>query len=470
MKKQSKKGWFPNVYTILFVLAIAAAVLTWVIPAGSYERVTEGSVTKVVAGTYHTIEQSPQGPWQIFQALVTGFKNQSSLIYMILFVSAAVYMMTETKAVNTTFSKLAGAVKGKEEIAIFCVMFFMSMGGATGVFGNATLVLIPIGIFLSQAMGFDKTLGFFMIFFGQFSGFNVGWANAGVLGVAQSIAEVPLFSGFSARVIFHAVNFALSYGFVLLYLRQLRKDPTMSLNYEPGMAISEVMGSQSGKDSMGDSSITRVQALTMLCMCGGLIAIIIGALKFKWGADKISATFLVVCLLIGCVSCRDMNVAFDRFIKGCSTGVSAAFIVGFANALTVLMNDGKIMDTIVYYLAKPVEYAGPVLGAGLMFFANALINFFISSGSGQAAAVMPIMVPIADLAGITRQVAVQAFQFGDGFTNCMIPTIGTLMGGLGFAGISYGKYLKKAVPLILIQVVLAFFTLMLLQSIGWTGL
>ncbi len=150
MKKQSKKGWFPNVYTILFVLAIAAAVLTWVIPAGSYERVTEGSVTKVVAGTYHTIEQSPQGPWQIFQALVTGFKNQSSLIYMILFVSAAVYMMTETKAVNTTFSKLAGAVKGKEEIAIFCVMFFMSMGGATGVFGNATLVLIPIGIFLSQ--------------------------------------------------------------------------------------------------------------------------------------------------------------------------------------------------------------------------------------------------------------------------------------------------------------------------------
>ena len=269
-------------------------------------------------------------------------------------------------------------MKGKEEIAIFCVMFFMSMGGATGVFGNATLVLIPIGIFLSQAMGFDKTLGFFMIFFGQFSGFNVGWANAGVLGVAQSIAEVPLFSGFSARVIFHAVNFALSYGFVLLYLRQLRKDPTMSLNYEPGMAISEVMGSQSGKDSMGDSSITRVQALTMLCMCAGLIAIIIGALKFKWGADKISATFLVVCLLIGCVSCRDMNVAFDRFIKGCSTGVSAAFIVGFANALTVLMNDGKIMDTIVYYLAKPVEYAGPVLGAGLMFFSYSLINFFIS--------------------------------------------------------------------------------------------
>ena len=207
MKEGNKRSWFPNVYTILFLLAIVSAILTWIVPAGSYERVTEENVTKVVAGTYHVIGQNPQGPWEIFQALVTGFKNQSSLIYMILFVGAAVYMITETKAIDTIFMKLAKAVKGREEIAIFCVMFFMSMGGATGVFGNATLVLIPIGIFLSQAMGFDKTLGFFMIFFGQFAGFNVGWANAGVLGVAQAIAEVPLFSGFSARVIFHIVNF-----------------------------------------------------------------------------------------------------------------------------------------------------------------------------------------------------------------------------------------------------------------------
>ena len=247
MKEGNKRSWFPNVYTILFLLAIVSAVLTWIVPAGSYERVTEENVTKVVAGTYHVIGQNPQGPWEIFQALVTGFKNQSSLIYMILFVGAAVYMITETKAIDTIFMKLAKAVKGKEEIAIFCVMFFMSMGGATGVFGNATLVLIPIGIFLSQAMGFDKTLGFFMIFFGQFAGFNVGWANAGVLGVAQAIAEVPLFSGFNARVIFHIVNFALSYSFVIFYLHQIKKDPSKSLNYEQGVKVNDIMGYQDGR-------------------------------------------------------------------------------------------------------------------------------------------------------------------------------------------------------------------------------
>ena len=209
--------------------------------------------------------------------LVTGFKNQSSLIYMILFVGAAVYMITETKAIEHNFYETGKGRKGREEIAIFCVMFFMSMGGATGVFGNATLVLIPIGIFLSQAMGFDKTLGFFMIFFGQFAGFNVGWANAGVLGVAQAIAEVPLFSGFSARVIFHIVNFTLSYAFVIFYLHQIKKDPCKSLNYEQGLKTNDIMGYQDGE--LGDAPVTKVQVLSMLCMVAGLAAVVIGALK-----------------------------------------------------------------------------------------------------------------------------------------------------------------------------------------------
>lgn len=465
-----KKRWFPNVYALLFLLAVVAAVMTWVIPAGSFERVTEGGVTSVVPGTFALASQVPQGPWQVFEAIVSGFKAQVSLILMILFVGAAVNMLAETKAIDTIFTKLAKAVEGREEIAIFCVMAFMSLGGATGVFGNVTLVLIPLGIFLSLAMGFDKTLGFFMIFFGSFSGFNVGWANTGVLGIAQSIAQVPLFSGFGARVIFHIVNFVISYGFVILYLKQVKKDPKRSLNYSAGVDVKSIMGSEEAGKRMADNVVSKSQVLCMLCMAGGLVAVMCGALKFKWGADKISATFLVVSLLIGLISCKDINVIFDRFIKGCAAVVSAAFIVGFANAITVLMQNGNILDTIVYYLAMPINHFGPTVGAVFMYFANVIVNFFISSGSGQAAAVMPIMVPIADLTGITRQVAVQAFQFGDGFTNCVIPTVGTLMGGLGFAGISYGRYLKKVMPFILLQLVLAMIAIVVLQTIGWTGL
>ena len=208
----------------------------------------------------------------------------------------------------------------------------------------------------------------------------------------------------------------------------------------------------------------------MLLMAAGLLTVVFGALNYQWGADKITATFFVVAIVMGIICYRDMNIAFNHFIKGCSSCVTAAFIVGFANGITVLMQNGGILDTIVYYLSIPINMFGPVVGAVLMYIADVIVSLFISSGSGQAAAVMPIMVPIADLTGITRQVAVQAFQFGDGFTNCIVPTVGTLMGGLGFAQLGYGKYLKKVMPLIIIQIALALIAIIVLQSIGWTGL
>ena len=467
--EKKKKLWAPNVYSLLFLLAVVAAILTWIVPAGSFERQTTDGVTEVIAGTYAFTERNGQNPWDVFQAIVQGFKNQMSMVLMILFVGAAVNMLNGTKAINNMFTKLAKAVKGREEIAIFCVMAFMSLGGATGVFGNVTLVLIPIGIFLSQAMGFDKTLGFYMIFFGSFSGFNIGWANVGVLGLAQTIAELPMFSGLEVRLLFHAVNFALSYAFVIIYLHRIKKDPTRSLNYEPGMDVKDIMGDSDASAKMEDTKITREQVVCMLLMIGGLAVVIFGALNFGWGADKITSTFFIVAVLIGLVAYRDLNTAFTQFIKGCSSCVTAAFIVGFANGITVLMNNGGILDTIVYYLSIPINMFGPVVGAVFMYIADVIVSLFISSGSGQASAVMPIMIPIADLTGITRQVAVQAFQFGDGFTNCIVPTVGTLMGGLGFAQLGYGKYLKHVMPLIIIQILLALVAIVVLQSIGWTG-
>ena len=150
--------------------------------------------------------------------------------------------------------------------------------------------------------------------------------------------------------------------------------------------------------------------------------------------------------------------------------VNAAFIVGFANGISVILASGNILNTIVYWLSIPMSGMGSILGANFMFVANLFINLFIPSGSGQAAAVMPLMVPVADLAGITRQVAVQAFQFGDGFSNCLFPTAGTLMGSLAIAKTDWTKYAKWLMPLLGCQVILSFVSLTVLQSIGWTGL
>lgn len=464
-----KKIAFPNVYVLLVLIAIVAAALTWIVPAGVFDRVTTNGITEVVPGSYHAVPAARQTPWDIFKAIVQGFNNQSRLIFMIFFVGAAVRMLDESKAISVAFTRMARAVQGKEQIAIFFIMLFMSIGGATGVFGNVTLVLIPIGIYLSQAMGFDKTLGFYMIFFGSFSGFNVGWANAGVLGLAQNIAQLPLFSGIEVRLFFHLVNFLLSYGFVLLYYSRIKKDPTKSLNYEPGMTVDQYMGSPDHK-GLDDTRLSMAQILSLVAVFAGIGVVIVGSLTSKWGPLEISATFLIVAIVIGLVNRSGLNGTAQSFIKGCAALVPAAFIVGFSNAIMVLLNQGMILDTIVNSLSEPIQRMGAVAGANMMLGVNIIISLLISSGSGQATTVMPIMTPVADLTGITRQVAVQAFQFGDGFTNCIVPTVGTLMGGLGFAGLSYGKYLKKVLPLILIQLALSFVAITVLQSIGWTGL
>lgn len=463
------KFQFPNVYVLLFSLVILAAILTWFVPSGKFERVTDNNITQVVPGSFSFVDQSVQGPWQVFQAIVTGFKIQISLILMVIFVGAAIHMLEASKAIDMAFKKLAQSVKGKEAIAILLIMLIMSIGGATGVFGNVTLVLVPIGILLSQAMGFDRTLGFAIIFFGSFSGFNVGWANFGTIGLAQTIAQLPIFSGIGFRIFAHIVNFILSYGFVMIYYNKIKKDPTLSLNYEAGMKMEDYMGSPNANSNEA-VKLSNGQILALITAVGGIAFVVFGALKWSWSADHISAAFLVVGILIGLFTGNGINGTFSLFIKGCSTVVSAAFIIGFANGITVILNQGLILDTIVFYLSVPINNMGAVAGANFMLFANIIVNFFISSGSGQASAVMPIMVPIADLTGITRQVAVQAFQFGDGFTNVIIPTVGSLMGGLGFAKVSYGKYLKWALPLVLVQIAFSFVAITALQSIGWTGL
>lgn len=306
MGKKEKRFAFPETIALLFFLICVAAILTVILPAGEYDTVKVGKMTRVVAGTYHAVAQSPQGPFAVLNAVVTGFQRASVLFAMVLFTGSAVHMMQKSGAVEVAFRSLSakGGARNLSKI-VFVIMAFMSIGGATGVFANPTVALIPIGMILSKTMGLDAAAG---------------------------------------------------------------------------------------------------------------------------------------------------------------------FIIAFANGISVILKDGHILNTIVYYLSIPIGSFGPVIGAILMFWANLFINLFIPSGSGQASAVMPLMVPLADLTGITRQVAVQAFQFGDGLSNCIVPTAGTIMGSLGIAGVAYNRYAKWFAPFLLLQSILASIALAILQMAGWTGL
>ena len=464
------KPAFPHTIALLFFVICFAAILTWILPAGQFDTEKIGNTTRVIAGTYHSVDQSPQSFWNVLNAVVLGFQKASVLFCMILFTGSAVHLLEKSGAIEIAFQSIASGKKTNDAMIVLPIMLFMSIGGAVGVFANPTVALVPIGIMLAHAIGLDAATGFMIVYLGAYSGFNVGWANPSTLGIAHPIAELPLFSGMSVRVIFHVVNFILNFAFVMMYIFHIRTDYTKSLVYEAGMSKHEVMGLREDGKLNHTATLNVTQWICMLTMVASIAAIMIGSVIAKFGNQQIAAVMFLAVIIQGTAQGLGVNGTTKAFLEGCKPMQSAAFIVGFANGISIILANGNILNTIVYYISIPISKAGPILGSILMFWANLIINLFIPSGSGQAAAVMPLMVPIADLAGITRQVAVQAFQFGDGLSNCIVPTAGTIMGSLGIAGIAYNRYAKWYFPFLLIQCILASAALAILQTIGWMGI
>lgn len=470
MGKDKKKLQIPTTCALLFMLMIVCAILTWIIPAGAYDTEKVGSLNKVIAGTYHVIDSTPVGPWAAIMAVTAGFYKAAKLMVMVMFCGGAVEILEKSGAISAAFGKVASNKNLNANVLVFILMAFMSIGGAAGVFANPVVALIPIGVILMQNLGYDAFSGFLLVYMGAYSGFNVGWANASTIGTAQPIAELPIFSGFNVRVILNVINFIICYYFTIRYMKTIKADPKKSLNYEEGMSVHEYMGGSHGDTTEATGTMTWQHMVSLIGLVIAITAIVIGSIKFGWSYDQMAATFFILAVAAGLVNGMGVNGTTKVFINGCSKMVNAAFIIGFANGVGVILTNGQILNTIVYWLSIPMEHMGAVLGANFMFIANLLINFLIPSGSGQAAAVMPIMVPMADLAGITRQVAVQAFQFGDGFSNCIYPTAGTLMGSLALAKTDWTKYAKWMLPLLGCQIILSIVSLTILQTIGWTGL
>lgn len=469
MGKDKKKFEIPTTCALLFMLLIFCAILTWIIPAGAYDTEKVGNLNRVIAGTYHVIESTPVGPWAAIMAVTAGFYKAAKLMVMIMFCGGAVEILEKSGAISAVFGKLASNKNMNVNLLVCILMAFMSIGGAAGVFANPVVALVPIGVILMKSLGYDAFAGFLLVYMGAYSGFNVGWANASTIGTAQPIAELPIFSGFSVRVVLNIINFIICYWFTIRYMKTIKADPKKSLNYEEGLSVHEYMGGGKTED-MATGTLTWQHTVSLISLVAAIAAICVGSMKFGWSYDQMAAVFFILAVAAGLVNGMGVNGTTKVFIAGCAKMTNAAFIVGFANGVGIVLTNGQILNTIVHWFSIPMQHMGSVVGANFMFFANLLINFLIPSGSGQAAAVMPIIVPMADLAGITRQVAVQAFQFGDGFSNCIYPTAGTLMGSLALAKTDWAKYAKWFLPLLGCQIILSCVSLTILQSIGWTGL
>ena len=536
-----KKRKVPHTFVIVFCCIVVAAMMTWFIKPGKYvqEQVDGESVM-----TFYYQDQLPEPyaqefhaepqTWQVFSALFKGFEKQSGIIVFILIVGGAFWILSKSRAIDTGIMAFLGFTKrlehnkvigkiGVNNIIITMIMILFSLFGS--VFGMSeetiafTLIIIPLAI----SMGYDSIVGVCMVYVAAHIGFSGAMLNPFTIGIAQGIADIPLFSGIGYRLVCWVILTIIGILFVLLYAKKVKKNPKSSIVYEDdeywrnnsslrGAELSDATRQSTNSETSGllRSSLPRndgawivygfivailvfcairypmtamkignsTSTLPLLPIGAGLFALvgffalrksvpyfiltllfgtvyylIVGVLGYGWYIMEIATLFLFMGVCSGLSIGKSASDIAKLFIEGMGDILSAAVVVGLAAGIVIVLQDGGVIDTILYGLSKSMSNLGVIASTEIMYGIQTLINIVIPSGSAKAAITMPIMAPFSDLIGISRQTTVMAFQFGDGFTNMITPTSGVLIATLGVARIPWEKWVRFIWKFILVLIV-----------------
>lgn len=446
---ENKKFKVPHTYVILFSVIIIMSLLTYILPAGEYDRIQDEVTGRTVVDpdSFHYVEPNPVKVFDLLQSVPRGMGAASEIIFFIFIVGGAFQIITATGAVEAGIGRIAKRLYGKENLMIPIFMIIFALGGATFGMSEETIVFVPIGIALARALGFDAITGTAMITLGAACGFNSGFMNPFTVGVAQGIAELPMFSGIKMRLIIFVVLLIITIIYITKYANKVKNNPKASIVYEL-----EEKEKHNKIDLDNVMEMTTKHSIILLVVLVGFAIIIYGVFKLDWYILEIGSTFLAMGIVSGLIGGLGASKSAEEFVVGAQSIAFGALVVGIARGILVVMTDGLIIDTIVYSLAQAIQMLPKAISVIGMYVVQVIINFFIPSGSGQASATMPIMVPLADILGITRQTAVMAFQFGDGFTNSIIPTSASLMAYLSMGKIPYEKWFKFIAPLMLVWI------------------
>lgn len=451
----------PHVFVILFSVIVLSVIATHFITSGEFERVkNEQGRTVVVDGTYKEVASSPAGFMDIFRSIQKGSIEAGNIIFYIFFVGGAFGIFRATGAVEGAVGSISQKIKGRENLVIPVFMTLFALGGAMMGLAEETIPYISIIVPLCLMLGFDSMVGAAIVLLGTGAGFTAAYMNPFTVGVAQGIAELPLFSGLGLRFAFWVIFLSISITYVMIYAKKVQKDPTKSV-------MGNMPDSETCKPGAGMTKMSPEHKRVLIVLVISLVTLAFGVIKFGWYINEIAGLFLLMGVAMGAVAKMSPNRIADSFIEGCRVLVLGALVVGFARAILVVLQDAKAMDTILYGLSSLIQTLPSSLAALGMYISQCLLNFIVPSGSGQAALTMPIMTPLSDLLGVTRQTAVLAFQFGDGISNIFSPTSGYFMAGLALAGISWDKWAKWILPLILIHYSLGAVFITFAHFIGW---
>lgn len=448
----------PNTYLLIFSLLVFIAILTWIIPGGKYERTIVKGREVVVPGSFQFTENNPQDLFDLFIAPLKGFKEAALIIGFILFVGGSFNILTSTGAIDSFIKRLLilhNRSKFMKSIFIPLLVFLFSFGGATFGMNEEIIPFVLILVPISLALGYDSIVGVAIPLIGAHIGFASAYLNPFNVGIAQGIAELPLFSGLGYRVVCWVISTTIAVIFITYYSKKVYNNPSISPVYDIDR---ERIHQEDFSNPDLNHQLSLRHKFVLVIFALSLIWLVIGVIKFQWFIEEISALFVIMGLLAGIVGGMKSDDIIKSFISGAKDLVGTAIIVALARATLVISRDGQIIDTILYGLTPFVESSSPILSAQKMFIIQSIINFFVHSGSGQAALTMPIMAPLADLTGVSRQTAILAFQLGE-YTNIIIPTSAVTMGALTMAKVPWERWAKWVLPLMIILFILGFLLL-----------
>ena len=454
-----RKFKVPNTYVIIAAIIAVCAVLTWFVPGGQYVQAPDGTLS------YEAVDAVPQ-TWQVLSAVYHGFVKQAGIIVFILVVGGAFWLLNATGAVEAGIQRFIGRIGRRDRLVLATLTVLFSLAGAVFGMSEETIPFVGIVVPLVVSMGYDPFMGMLVVYVASNVGFSSAFLNPFTVGIAQGMADLPLFSGMGYRIFCWAFLTLLMVLFVVLYARRTRKEPKTSPRAPEGLGRSDKAGPNNGSIS-GDGApvissdeapvissgaeggvekspaqLTRRQTWILLVLLLTVVALIVGVTCWEWYMPEITGLFLGMGIVCGIIAGFPAGKIADELIAGARDILSAALVVGFASGIIVILQDGKIVDSILHGMQEGLDGTGRVASLSAMYGIQALINFIIPSATAKAAITIPIMAPFADLVGVSRQAMVLAFQFGDGFTNMVTPTSGVLVAALAMARIPYPDWVR----------------------------
>ncbi len=464
MIRKIKKPWgkVPHIFVLLFSLVLIASIATYLIPAGAYARIEDAATgqTLVVPGSFQHIQQSPVAPWRIpmlfVQTLVS--KSVAELICFILIIGGSFEVVRATGCIQMLCRKAIGVFQSKPYLAVALIIILFSIPGFTMGMTTVGIVFVPITIATARALGFDDLIGMAMVIVGTNVGFAAGIFNPFSVGLAQTIAQLPLYSGGWIRwlLLFALLAAACIYTTRYANKTKVAVAPSTDPDLVPVLGIGEQK-----------NAFTPVQGIVLGLFFCGLFLIAYGTSQWKWQIPHISVVFLLMGIVAGLIGRLDPDTLSETFVAGAKKMVKGACILGIAATMRAVLTQGGILDTVAFVLTDFTYRLPSWLRLPSLFYANAVLDLLVTSATAHATIAMPIMVPMGDSLGFTRSSVVFAFQLGDGLVNLTSPVSTTLTSTLAVSGVSYGRWLRFYLPLVGIYMAIGTGFIFLAAAVGY---